>query len=275
MRSNRYLRFVIATNVFWAFVTLLSPSLAMATSIVALADPHHHRIILAADSKFVGHFIDANRHIQPFNDVICKIINKPDCIVAVSGEKSQSAQHFDLFNFVSEACDHSGDLHTKAKNFQEIAEGPVTNLIEYLREKNPSVYAFYSAGRDFVDALFVGIQDGHLHIILRGFRIDPTTHAIIPIEGEYSDTGPDIQWVVAGFNNGIVSYIRSHKDWDKKIDAVDAARKFINIEIGEVPSFVGPPISILQIDKAIMRAESHWVERGACDQKQPNQKRAN
>ena len=45
-----------------------------------------------------------------------------------------------------------------------------------------------------------------------------------------------------------------------KIGIAEAIRKLINLEISAKPSFVGPPISILTIDKSGPR----WIEQGAC-----------
>jgi hypothetical protein len=45
-----------------------------------------------------------------------------------------------------------------------------------------------------------------------------------------------------------------------KIGFAEAIRKLIDLEILTVPNFVGPPISILRIDKS----GPHWIQRGAC-----------
>ena len=72
--------------------------------------------------------------------------------------------------------------------------------------------------------------------------------------------GSEMEMVAIGVYDHILRYQSQHPEWTN-MDAVAAARMFVQMEIAAHPTTVGPPVSVLQIQKD----GSHtWIERGSC-----------
>ena len=255
-------RFIVAAHIFWVAITLARPSLVSGTCVVAIVYPQQHEIILAADGKvsFTGH--------PEIKKVGCKIVEQPSCIVGLSGIATYPRTGFDLSALARTACTHPGDIRAKADYFENIALAPVTSVLRFLKMNDLTEYRFQTNGEgDFIDAIFCGLQDGHLSILVRGFRVD-TKGEMYTIRSEFNEMQERGQAALAGNNSSILAYMTKHADWDRDLKPADAARMFIRQEIKEFPARVAAPIALLQIDKALMRVELqmsvHWIDRGAC-----------
>ena len=72
--------------------------------------------------------------------------------------------------------------------------------------------------------------------------------------------GSEMEMLAIGLRDHILRYQSQHPDWIT-MDPIAAARMFVQMEIAAHPAIVGPPVSILQIQKD----GSHtWIEKGAC-----------
>ena len=95
--------------------------------------------------------------------------------------------------------------------------------------------------------LFVGVQDSHLCVIERGFRLN-LDGRIEPIMDKVDDSGADHRvGFMIGRNQEIYEYIDQHPDWNLRMDYAKAAEMFVNLEIANRPNqkFVGRPYAVL------------------------------
>ncbi len=247
---------VASAHLFGILVTLLWPSLGLATSIVGLIDRQHHRIVLAADS-LVRHEDEKNKTKQ------CKIIDIPNCVFCMAGQFTKPFPHFDLQELATEACHQSGDLRHKADAFVHLAKAPTTRLVHYLHENESAHFASAVRSGDFIDVFFAGIEKRRLSLFVRGFQIRPDG-ALRVAAGEISDTPKSHRGLFAGFTEAIAKYVSVHKNWET---TPLTAKKFVQMEIAANPDLAGAPISILEIDQSITRLDqfvTRWIERGAC-----------
>ncbi len=233
-------------------MAVTQPDPASATTVVALLDHHHHRIVLA-DDGMVGQYYAGTT--QP----TCKLIVMPDCAFAMAGLLAKPQPYFSLQELGASACEVPGSLKEKADAFLNLASDPVNSVAQHLRENEPKFYAdtFHRNGGEFVYVVFAGQQDGAPVAYARGFKI-AGDGSVIPVSHDITATGAG--GFFAGFNDHIAAYLKAHPHWAHK-DTVATARHLIELEIAAHPDGVGPPISILTVDR---KGRQKWVDAGVC-----------
>ena len=238
----------------WCVISvLLFAASASATSVLALIDKKHHRVVLAADSLLV--FTRAGKTAE-----VCKIIAQPGCTFMMAGLFDKEYPVFHLKELAEQACALPGDLAHRADAFLDIAKDPVTEVASYLRQNEPQFYAETVSrnGGEFVIVAFAGTQNGKSVIFARGFKLG-SDGSIVPLNRNVTEDNAGIGFF-AGSNEHIAAYVTANKKW-QKMDRIAAARKFIQLEIDAHPDGVGPPISILTIDHL---DRQKWVSPGVC-----------
>lgn len=263
--TKKYPRFIVATNILWVFITITCRP-ALATIVVALIDNQHHRLIVAADSLVVTS-VSGKRNDRTHE---CKIFETSDCGFALKGNRglygTPDVPAFDVPSLAEQACKQPGDLHQRADAFLDIAAKPVGRMLKFLY-RYPEVYAD-KIRRDFLDVLFVGVNDGRLAFFIRGFRA-ASDGSISEYRGKpkYSQRTP---YTIGGTDEGtkaIDDYMIANKDWDKG-DLAVVAKQFVEKAIQADPDNIGPPVSVLEIDQEVMRPDrfsARWIgDPGAC-----------
>jgi hypothetical protein len=223
-----------------------------ATTVVALYDKHHHRIVLAADS-LVEHYY-AGTSAQE-----CKLIVKPDCAFAMAGFLNKPDPYFHLQDLADQACALPGTLLDRADGFLKVAQEPVATIAQYLHDNEPKFYkaTFSRNGGEFAIAVFAGTEHGKPVAYARGFKIQ-SDGSIKAVSNDID--GKKASGFFAGFNQQIAAYLKANKKWSH-MDTVVAARKFVDLEIAAHPDGVGPPIAILTVNHA---GKQKWINSGVC-----------
>jgi hypothetical protein len=229
---------------------LAIPSRLEATSVVALIDPAKDRVVIAADCR-------VNRSHGAVEK--CKIIEEPDCVVAIAGLYEEATTGFHLRQLVHAACQQVGDLREKAETFLRISQAPFERAVKSIREAQPDSFAKTMANKP-TEVVFAGIQDGHVALIVRGLVADSKGKVSVErfesIAPSYARAG-----YFLGLNGHIRAHVKSHPGWAKE-DPAKLARQFVEMEMAAHPDLAGPPISELQIDK---NGHVHWLDKGACE----------
>ena len=233
---------------------LLLSAPVLATTILALIDKKHHRVVLAGDSLLHYKLADASV-------ATCKLVAKPGCSFGMAGLLYKEYPAFQLKDLADQACSLDGDLLHRADAFLDIAREPVTAVAQYLRRNEPRFYSelLNSSGGEFVIVVFAGTQKGHSAIFARGFKLAPDG-GIQPLSTDVTEDQEGVGYF-AGANQAIAAYVKANKNW-QKMDKVAAARKFVQLEIDAHPTWVGPPISILTVNRL---EQEKWVSKGVCD----------
>jgi hypothetical protein len=133
-----------------------------ATSIVALIDHTHHRLVIATDCR-------VNRQSDAVSQ--CKIVEEPGCSVAIAGLYQEPATHFNLRELARMACRQPGDLRAKADSFLRLAKSPYEKAVQHSRETNPGDF-HKTLENKATEVVFAGLQEGHLVLFVRGFVAD-------------------------------------------------------------------------------------------------------
>lgn len=242
----------LAISALSASFVLLSVLPSSATTVVALYDKRHHRIVLAADS-LVEHYYAETSAQQ------CKLIVKPDCAFAMAGFLNKPDPYFHLQDLADQACELPGTLWDKAEGFLKVAQEPVATITQYLHDNEPKFYndTFSRNGGEFAIVVFAGIEHGKPVAYARGFKIQ-TDGSITTVSNDID--GKKASGFFAGFNQQIAAYLKANKNWSH-MDTVAAARKFVDLEIAAHPDGVGPPITILTVNHA---GKQKWINSGVC-----------
>ncbi len=235
------------------FLVLAFSPPALPTTVVALIDKDHHRVVLAADSLLV-------HQIAGTSTQSCKIVVKPGCTFGLAGLLHKEYPLFDLQELADQACSLSGDLRYRADRFLEIAKDPALTVAQYLRVNERQFYGELtnSNGGEFVIVVFVGMEANVPSIFARGYKLD-SNGGINPVSLDITEDKAGVGFF-GGASDQIASYIKVHPNW-QKMDKVVAAGKFVQMEIAAHPKWVGPPVSVVTINRL---DQQEWNNPGLC-----------
>lgn len=250
--TQRHLMFS-ATRLLCAIAALLFSLPVRATTVVALLDRRHHRVVVAADSLLVYRLAETSTQT-------CKIIARPRCTFAMAGLFYKEDPVFHLQELAEQACALPGDVQHKADGFLDIAKDPVMRVAQYLQQNEPQFYRELttSNGGELVIVVFAGPEAGSPSIFARGYKLD-ASGGITPVSMDVTDANNG-EGFFGGANGQIADYVRAHPDW-QNMDKVAAARKFVQLEIAAHPEWVGPPVSVMTINRS---DQQKWVNAGVC-----------
>jgi hypothetical protein len=242
----------LLTSAFIAASFLVLSVSAPATTVVVLIDHRHHRVVLAADS-LVG------RYYAKTTAQDCKLIVKPDCAFAMAGFLDKPDPYFHLQDLGEAACHLQGTLKEQADGFLEIAKDPVESIAQYLHDNEPQFYnnAFSRNGSEFSVVVFVGEENGQPVAYARGFRAAPDG-SVTAFSNDINGTGAS--GFFAGATDHIATYLKATPKW-QHMDTVSLARQLVGLEIAAHPNEVGPPITILTVDR---KEKQKWINEGIC-----------
>jgi hypothetical protein len=229
------------------------PSRLAATSVVALIDHSKDRVVIAADCRVNRTHGESEK---------CKIIEEPDCVVAIAGLYEEGTTGFHLRQLVHAACQQSGDLRAKAEAFVRISQRPYEKAARSIRDADPSDFR-RAVENKATEVIFAGIQNGHIALIVRGLVADSAGRVSVERSESTAPSYPRTGYFL-GLNGHIRAYVKSHPDWAKE-DYVKLAHRFVEMEVEAHPDLAGPPISELQIDRD---GHVHWLDKGACDSRE-------
>ncbi len=225
----------------------------LATTVVALIDRHHHRVVIAADSLLVY-------KVSGTSTQTCKIVARPACTFGMAGLFYKEYPVFHLQELAEQACGTPGDLRHKADAFLDIAKDPLMSVAQYIQQNEPKFFGELTSsnGGELVMVVFAGPDPGNPAIFARGYKLG-SNGSIDPISLDATEDNNG-----AGFFGGataqIASYIKQHPNWQHE-DKVKAARKFVQLEIAAQPEWVGPPISVITINQL---DQQKWPGPGVC-----------
>lgn len=266
-RSEGYKRLVICAHLLWGLiaVTQIHPSTARATTTLAIVDQKHNQMIVASDSLRL-----TSDGIISVTSQVCKILVGPNCIFSVAGYVSNSSTNFDLDKLGNEACHEAGTITDKANLFDKLADKPIADYVQYIRETAPESYENMKK-HGVASAIFLGRENEHFTICLRDFTV--------------SESGVDVHWtnfedttagivpfVAIGTAELFKAYRETHKNWADH-ETVSLARFLVQLEIDAHPNEVSPPISILKVMPQSGEPngiKTDWIEKGECQPKTLN-----
>jgi len=227
---------------------LTSPPIK-ATSVVALFDRSKNRLVIATDCLV---------HRTSGITKRCKVIDMPGCFVAMAGLYEEPVTGFHLHEAARAACQANGSLRDKAEAFLRISHEPYRRALMSLR-KNQHGRSSPGLETERIEAVFAGLQDGQLALIVRGLAAAPDGNVLVE---RFESSAPTYQRIgfFLGLNKHIRSYIRAHPDWHQQ-DFAELASRLVQMEIDAHPKLAGPPISEFEVDQD---GNGHWLAPGVC-----------
>lgn len=219
------------------------------------------RVILAADSKAT--------HSNGETSNVCKVRMEGNVYYAAAGLFSYEQTGFylpELIHQASEAMKEPKSLFQLQMNLDETvntALAKARDSVEESLKRNPNlnygetIIVGFDHGKVRLIHSLSDISESHLETNQRGIQsfAFQTSEEVLP-----DDSPIPARAVVAGEKMAIFSYVAQHPEW-VNTDPVQAARKFLELEIDDCPGTVGGPISIVAIEKD---GSATWIERGVC-----------
>jgi hypothetical protein len=193
----------------------------------------------------------------------CKILSSNGVYFGIARIWGSPAQGFTVASFASEALNSNSDLASRVTHFEKLLLGPLERLLISLKTTDATRFEREIDGQSAVDVLFVGFEAGHPVLLSRSFIVRQEVSQSITVRIKREECSQDcaepLAYAALGHHEAIDKALAENpKLWN--IGFAEAIRKLIKLEISAQPSFVGPPISILTIDKDGPR----WIEQGAC-----------
>jgi hypothetical protein len=232
---------------------LLSPVAAFATTIVVVRTANF--ILIAADSK-------ATWRGTPGAPAVCKIYRNGDFYFAIGGIDHDGARNFYVKDLVADGAKSASRFEARLAVAQQEISPRFLLRMKRLRAEDPDSFKIEMAEPGpQLSVAFAQMENGAPLFAVRGFEYFDGPPARVELSrddcpGKDCPSGRQIEYM--GKRNAIETYSASHDVWS--VDPVVLARKFVELEIRDEPSAVGPPIAILKLDSSWAR----WISSG-CD----------
>jgi len=247
-----------------AILLLMSSVAGYGSSIIVVRNDNE--VVIGTDSKTVitsrGDMSDAQSALS------CKIIRADNVFIAFAGiagivphDQRAIPREFDLAEIMNKAALREGSIMDKADTLAKAVESVLLRMSEWAKKKMPVLFEKMFLGRQSLQVLIAGIENGSPTIVVMAFepRISPSGEMEINIE---SRPCPGIAcpgglvYLFLGKHEAIDRYLLGDPEiW--KDDPVDVVRKLLNIETTAERQTVGPPIDILRITKE----GSEWIQK--------------
>jgi hypothetical protein len=246
----RHIHFGLGTLI--ALGVLSSRSLA--TTIVGVRTPTE--VVIGADSKttaLLGPQLERRCKIHVTNNVAWGLAG-----VSLSGSYSPKD---DIQSYLLS----SGTLAERIENFESSMTKMLTTVAQAWKVANPEIFAEMFDGMVTMETLFAAEDRGVLRMFYRRFGTLKGTGGIVTVRGEDfpSQRHPDSVHVVLGTrlaHSAINEEIDSRPGLFDELGAEQSIKHLIESAINADPINVGPPISIIRVDKQGVK----WIDHGAC-----------
>jgi hypothetical protein len=250
----------MVTAKFWKYLALLgSLSPVRASTVVVNRTPK--QIVIAADSLMTG----MGKKVQ-----VCKIgtSRRSRITFAVTGYmikfKDEAGTVFSAYAFAEDAISHAGSVSDAASRFERKAMSPFLTAVRRTKKEYPKDYKWLERYPNGLQVVFAAFEDGAPVFAVSSFivrdeggRISASAvRQVCPGAACPSGNGGAVMGVDP---DSAKKRLEDAAFW-KGLDEVAGVRKLVEFEIAKHPDVVGPPISILTIDKN----GRHWKAKGEC-----------
>lgn len=223
------------------------------TAVFVIRTPNE--IVVAADSRSVS------GNDTPDPEPICKIRRFSDAYIVVNGISKDTPSGYDVFSSLNVASQRKGLLADKIAAFEPLVKRPLEKALNRLKREEPIAFKRNAIEIAPLGINFFGLERGVLVLYNRRFVVSllPNNEVSVNIErhGCPSADCPDgIAFVTVGAAEFKERFARENPNFLKG-DLVEAARKFVQMQIDTKVVDVGPPIDILQITKR----GAKWIQK--------------
>jgi len=266
--SDTYPLWLIA-SFMWLMPALSASVLAQGfshgTAVFAIRTPNE--IVVAADSRSVsGNGI-------PNPEPICKIRRFGDAYVVVNGMSQDTPSGYEVFSVLKAASERRGHLTDKISAFESMVKAPLEKALNRLRHENPAAFQRNAIKIAPLGVNFFGIERGVLALYNRRFVATPSANnGVLIIIERRGCPGADCPEGVAFATVSAAEFRERFERENPNFiqgSLVEAARKFVQMQIDEKVVDVGPPIDILRITKT----GAKWIQKKPeCEEEKKSKK---
>lgn len=223
------------------------------TAIVAVRTPNE--VVVAADSK-------ATYAGTTQTESHCKINQEGNIFFTSAKLVGDDKNKFSAANIARQAIRQGGTLRDILIRFEKMVAVPLYNFSFSIKENNLDLYYQISGGESVLDVVFCGIENNSPLLMYRTFM--PAFPPDEPsLQGERGEIRNDDKpaFICLGHTRPLGPFLQTHPDYLRRVGLVNAVRNLIQIAIDDDPKFVGPPITILRVD----RRRATWIQKSpAC-----------
>lgn len=228
-----------------AVLILITEGHGIATTLVAVRGPDY--VVLASDSR-IGLI-----YTQKMNRVAgCKIQQFGTFFIGISGIATDP-RGFNAYDLVRKVSVQAGSLAAIADRFSSAALEPFKVSVRKLREEHPADFAKYCNNRDCLQVAFARIEDGVPELSMRCFHVKIRAGDIVVEPADNNDCPGNCEagWAIAlcGMHDNADALLRQTPNFWEIKGVFEGANELIETEIKANSEDVGPPVSILLIDK--------------------------
>jgi ATP-dependent protease HslVU (ClpYQ) peptidase subunit len=230
-----------------------SHSFPHGTAVFVIRTPNE--IVVAADSRSVsGNDI-------PDPEPICKIRRFGDVYIVVNGMSQDTPTGYEVFSILKAASERKGMLTDKISAFESMVKAPLEKALNRLRRENAVAFQRNAIEIAPLGVNFFGVERGVLALYNRRFvvRLSANNQASVFIE-RHGCSGADcpdgVAVVTVGATEFKERFARENPNFMQG-NLVEAARKFVQMQIDARVVDVGPPIDILRITKD----GAKWIQK--------------
>jgi hypothetical protein len=214
------------------------------TTVVAIRGDDY--VVLGSDSMIIQTTGDRNVSMPA-----CKIQQMSGVFFAAAGVFGGPG--FNAYEIAKEASSKGADTVTTANRFERAARGPFTTFVRRLRRENPTAFSRYCNDRDCLQVAFAGFEKGTPKLAIRSFRVTTRGASTLVVRDARMDCPGDCvtgaEQVVLGVNGEATSVFDSTPHFWKLRGIVLGMDELIGTEILTHGDVVGPPVSVLILDK--------------------------
>ena len=230
---------------------------AKATTIIAVWTPNS--TFIAADGK-ASHSSENSAH-----ETICKINVANNVFWAAAGLTQDTSTGYSVGKLVNEAMKQSLPLEKKKiASFEISATKALTAATSLMFKNYRSVFDKNISHSAALEVTFSSYENGINYLFALSFSayFDPESNAVKVYTTENTSCPCGKSHIqTMGFHSIIDAELRGNPGaFDTPTENAAALKRLIELQIVSSPKAVGPPISIVEIQKGI----PHWIDKGAC-----------
>jgi hypothetical protein len=232
-------------------VFLFFPTLALATSIVAVRTPRS--FIIAADSK-------ATYRGAPGPPTVCKIYRTGKLYFAISGLDYDKGRNFFPAQIVAAKFSEAGTFARAVARVETAIKSALLDDLSAMKATDPQTFRFTVKDRDVTSILFAEFRAGLPRMASREFQYadSPQPHLTVNRITCPGDCPRGNQYFFLGEQAEATRFVRDHRR--ESLDPRATAESLVRLEAKSHPDDVGPPIVLLRVD----RRGPQWLANSDC-----------
>lgn len=231
---------------------LFVPSLALATSIVAVRTPRS--IIIAADSK-------PTYRGTPGPPTVCKIYRTGRLYFAISGLDYDEARHFFPAQIVASNFSDAVPFNRAVARVESAVKAALLAELDTLKSSDPQTFRFTIKGHDVTSILLAEVRNGIPRLAAREFQYadSPSPHLKVNRITCPGNCPPGNEYVFLGDQAEASQFVKEHRR--EALNPLALPESLVSLEAKSHPSDVGPPIVVLRLSSRGAR----WISNdSAC-----------